>query len=298
MPVVVFAHQRLDVSKNRGHSAENAARFPPSQSGPGAAFRRHFNTTRPLFPDFVRRRSRLPMKRLFDLSASALALLLLSPLLTAAALAVRLSSPGPVLYKARRVGRMGQPFVMFKFRTMHAAPVQGSVITSSGDARIFPVGRLLRALKIDELPQLWNILRGEMSIVGPRPEDPKIVAEHYGHLGHETLTVLPGLTCPGSIHFYTHGEQLVDDSDPETAYVRNLLPIKLALDAVYVRHQSLLYDIRLIIRTALTILQIAAGRQRFPEPAEMPEALRILNSTHTAAHTATPAAPLSTTSAA
>lgn len=219
------------------------------------------------------------MKRLFDVTASALALLVLSPLLAAAAVAVRLSSPGPVLYRARRIGRHGVPFTMFKFRTMHVANTQGSVITSSSDARVFPLGRLLRALKIDELPQLWNVLRGEMSIVGPRPEDPKIVADHYDQLGHETLTVLPGLTCPGSVHFYTHGEQLVDDGDPETAYVRRLLPIKLALDVIYVRQMSLWYDLRLITRTAWTILQIAVGRRNFPEPMEMAAALQLRNGT-------------------
>lgn len=219
------------------------------------------------------------MKRLFDVTASALALLVLSPLLAAAAVAVRLSSPGPVLYRARRIGRHGVPFTMFKFRTMHVANTQGSVITSSSDARVFPLGRLLRALKIDELPQLWNVLRGEMSIVGPRPEDPKIVADHYDQLGHETLTVLPGLTCPGSVHFYTHGEQLVDDGDPETAYVRRLLPIKLALDVIYVRQMSLWYDLRLIARTAWTILQIAGGRRSFPEPMEMAAALQLRNGT-------------------
>ncbi|MEY3176130.1 MAG: UDP-glucose:undecaprenyl-phosphate glucose-phosphate transferase [Planctomycetota bacterium] len=219
------------------------------------------------------------MKRLFDVTASALALLVLSPLLAAAAVAVRLSSPGPVLYRARRIGRHGVPFTMFKFRTMHVANTQGSVITSSSDARVFPLGRLLRALKIDELPQLWNVLRGEMSIVGPRPEDPKIVADHYDQLGHETLTVLPGLTCPGSVHFYTHGEQLVDDGDPETAYVRRLLPIKLALDVIYVRQMSLWYDLRLIARTAWTILQIAVGRRNFPEPMEMAAALQLRNGT-------------------
>lgn len=216
------------------------------------------------------------MKRLFDILAATSALVVLSPLLLAAAIAVRLSSSGPVFYQARRVGRFGQPFTMFKFRTMHVTRTQGSVITSSGDVRIFPAGRLLRALKIDELPQLWNILRGEMSIVGPRPEDPKMVAMYYGTLGHETLTVLPGLTSPGSIHFYTHGEQLIDDGDPETAYARCLLPIKLALDVLYVRRRSLAEDLLLILRTALTILQIAAGRRSFPEPAETSAARELL----------------------
>ena len=230
------------------------------------------------------------MKRLFDITAATAALVLLAPLLLVAALAVRFTSPGPVFYKARRVGRHGQDFTMFKFRTMHVALTQGSVITSSGDARIFPVGRLLRKLKIDELPQLWNILRGEMSIVGPRPEDPRMVALHYGPLGHETLTVPPGLTSPGSLHFYTHGEQLVDDGDPETAYARRLLPIKLALDALYVRRSSLPTDILLILRTALTILQIAAGRRHFPEPAELAAAQQLLAAESAAAAPATQAA--------
>ncbi len=229
------------------------------------------------------------MKRLFDITASTVALVILSPILLTAAIAVRISSPGPVLYQARRVGRFGQTFTMFKFRTMHVAQTQGSVITSSSDARIFPVGRLLRSLKIDELPQLWNILRGEMSIVGPRPEDPKMVALHYGPLGHETLTVSPGLTSPGSIHFYTHGEQLVDNGDPETAYARCLLPIKLALDVLYVRQHSLPKDLLLILQTALTILQIAAGRRNFPEPADLATARELL-ATETTASTNNPQA--------
>ncbi len=209
------------------------------------------------------------VKRLFDILAAATALILLAPLLVCSAIGVRLSSAGPAIYPARRVGRGGSEFVMYKFRTMHVAANQGSVITASSDSRVFSLGRILRALKIDELPQLWNVVRGDMSIVGPRPEDPKIVQQHFGRLGMETLSVAPGLASPGSLYNYTHGHLMVDNQNPEAAYVQQLLPVKLALELVYVRHRSLLYDVRIILRTALTILQIAAGKKNFPDPPEM-----------------------------
>lgn len=216
------------------------------------------------------------VKRLFDILAASTALLLLAPLLVCSAIGVRLSSAGPALYRARRVGRGGSEFVMYKFRTMHVAASQGSVITASSDSRIFSLGRILRALKIDELPQLWNVIRGDMSIVGPRPEDPKIVQQHFGSLGTETLNVAPGLASPGSLYNYTHGHLMVDHQNPEAAYVQRLLPIKLALELVYVRQRSLRYDIGIILRTAVTILQIAAGKKSFPDPPEMLRASSLL----------------------
>lgn len=215
-------------------------------------------------------------KRLFDLLAAATALILLAPLLICTAIGVRLSSAGPALYRARRSGRGGNEFVMYKFRTMHVAAKQGSVITAASDARVFSLGRILRALKIDELPQLWNVVRGDMSIVGPRPEDPQIVQQHFGSLGMETLSVAPGLASPGSLYNYTHGYLMVDNQNPEAAYVTQLLPVKLALELVYVRHRSLRYDIRITLRTAMTILQIAAGKKDFPDPPEMLRASGIL----------------------
>jgi len=212
-------------------------------------------------------------KRLFDVVASMAALLVLSPVFLLAAIAIRLSGRGPILYRAQRCGRGGEPFTMHKFRTMvvEQGP-KASAITASADGRVFPVGRLLRKLKIDELPQLYDVLRGKMSIVGPRPEDLSIVRDHYAPEHMETLTVRPGLASPGSIYNYTHGERLVGREHPELDYLQNLLPVKLALETVYVREASFAYDLRVILRTLLVIGQIAAGRRLFPDP---PETARI-----------------------
>jgi lipopolysaccharide/colanic/teichoic acid biosynthesis glycosyltransferase len=218
------------------------------------------------------------VKRLFDVFFATLAILMLAPVFLVAAIAIRITSPGPVLYQARRTGRGGSDFVMYKFRTMHVVQKSHSVITGTHDARVFPVGRILRATKIDELPQLFNVLIGQMSIVGPRPEDPVIVAKHYGPLGNETLTVRPGLASYGSLYNYTHGQLLLDDSDPEKSYIDQLLPIKLALEVVYVRHRSLTADVCIIMRTMFTIVGIASGKRRFAEPSEIEEARQLLKS--------------------
>ena len=217
-------------------------------------------------------------KRLFDVIASVIAVVLLWPVFLIAAVSIRLTSPGPIPYRARRVGRRGEVFVMHKFRTMHTGSGTGSVITLTDDARVFLAGRILRALKIDELPQLYDVIIGQMSIVGPRPEDPKIVDLYYTELGRETLSVAPGLASPGSIYNYTHGHTCLDDSNAETSYVAKLLPVKLALELTYVHKASFCYDLQIILRTLLTILQIGLGRRKFAEPPEMAEARRILQS--------------------
>lgn len=229
------------------------------------------------------------VKRLFDVIFATLAILMLAPVFLAAAVAIRITSPGPVFYPARRTGRRGADFVMYKFRTMHVVQKSQSVITGTHDARVFPVGRILRATKIDELPQLLNVLLGQMSIVGPRPEDPAIVAKHYGPLGHETLTVRPGLASYGSLYNYTHGQLLLDDSDPEKSYVSQLLPIKLALEVVYVRNGALISDLRIIARTLFTIAGIALGKRNFKEPRELTAALQLLESNGLVASEATTA---------
>lgn len=218
------------------------------------------------------------VKRLFDVLFASAALLMFAPVFLAAAIAIRITSPGPVLYQARRTGRGGAEFVMHKFRTMHVVQKSHSMITGTHDARIFPVGRILRATKIDELPQLLNVLIGQMSIVGPRPEDPAIVAKYYGVLGHETLKVCPGLASFGSLYNYTHGHLLLDDAEPETSYINKLLPIKLALEVVYVRNLSLITDLRIIARTLTTIVAITAGKKNFAEPDEVRSARQLLNS--------------------
>jgi lipopolysaccharide/colanic/teichoic acid biosynthesis glycosyltransferase len=216
------------------------------------------------------------VRRAADVVLAGAALIVAAPLLAAAAIGIRLSSPGPIMYRARRIGLDGRPFTMFKLRTMHVVQASTSAITPLGDPRVFPFGSLLRRVKLDEVPQLLNILRGDMAIVGPRPEDPRMVELFYAPLHHETFRVLPGLTCPGSIYAYTHGEAQLDREHPERSYAEVLLPLKLALDLVYVRHASVAYDWTLIARTAWVLGTALLGRQSFPLPPELPEARRIM----------------------
>jgi lipopolysaccharide/colanic/teichoic acid biosynthesis glycosyltransferase len=216
-------------------------------------------------------------KRTLDVVLAGAALLAVSPLLALVAIGIRFGGgPGPILYRAQRVGRQSRPFTMYKFRTMRIGNFPPSVITANGDPRVFPLGRLLRSAKIDELPQLLNILRGEMSIVGPRPEDPGMVQRFYGPFHYKSLAVLPGLTSPGSLYAYTHGEARLDPRDAERSYGEQLLPLKMALDRVYVRRVSLGYDVALIWRTVWMLATALVGRRAFPLPSELPEAERIL----------------------
>lgn len=218
-------------------------------------------------------------RRLVDIALSAAALVLLCPLMAIAVAGIRLSSKGSVLYRAQRVGINGRIFTMYKFRTMHVAQsASASPVTGRNDARVFTFGAWLRRMKIDELPQLFNILKGDMSIVGPRPEDPQIVERYFAVNHHETLRALPGLASPGSIYNYTHGETLLDRDDPERCYAERLLPVKLALDLVYVREASLAYDVRIILRTLWVTVSAAFGKRHFPEPPEMRKAKQLLYS--------------------
>lgn len=215
-------------------------------------------------------------KRLLDVALTALALIVLAPALALAAIGIRLSSPGPVLYRAVRAGRGGRPFIMYKLRTMHARRrSDDSVITAARDPRVFPFGAWLRRTKLDELPQIFNVLRGDMAVVGPRPEDPSIVDQYYTQDQWETLEVAPGLTSPGALYSTTHGEQHLSAADAERDYVQRVLPVKLALDRVYVRRRSLAYDLALIGRTIGVVAGRALGRRGFPDPPEMAEALHL-----------------------
>lgn len=193
-------------------------------------------------------------KRLFDISASALGLLVLSPVFLTLALLVRFSSPGPVFYRATRVGRHGVPFRLLKFRSMVInADRLGPGVTGAADPRITPVGRFLRRTKLDELPQLLNVLRGEMSLVGPRPEDPRYVAL-YTAAQRRVLDVRPGITSPASIA-YRHEESLLTGENWEQAYIERLMPAKLELDLAYVQRASLRTDLALIFRTLARIIR-------------------------------------------
>lgn len=163
---------------------------------------------------------------------------------------------------------------MAKFRTMSVGTASQSEITAPGDGRVFPLGRVLRLLKIDELPQLLNILRGEMSIVGPRPESAVIVADHYAEWMHDTLAVPPGLTSVGALFGYTYGDELIDPSRPEQSYVERMLPAKLALECAYLDRASFLGDITSMARTALAIVAVPLGIRIAPSRADLQAALK------------------------
>ena len=191
-------------------------------------------------------------KRLFDIVLSALGLLTLAPILLLVALWVKLDSPGPVLFRQERVGRFGKPFLIHKFRTMRVYNA-GPQITVGADPRITRSGRFLRASKLDELPQLWDVLRGAMSLVGPRPEVPRYVALYPAALREIVLSVRPGITDLASLEFRHESELLASAADPEREYVEVVMPQKLALARRYVETASLAQDLRIIWRTLLAL---------------------------------------------
>ena len=189
-------------------------------------------------------------KRLFDLVGATVALVLLAPLLLAIALWIRLDSPGPVLFRQERVGRGGRLFRIHKFRTMVAdAPQRGPAITVGDDARITRAGRRLRRWRLDELPQFVDVIQGDMSLVGPRPEVPRYVALYPPHLRERVLAVRPGITDPSSLAFLDEAAQLAQAADPEREYVDAILPRKLEVAADYADRATLLTDLRWIART-------------------------------------------------
>ena len=197
-------------------------------------------------------------KRLFDLVLAALGLLLLSPLLLVIAVWIRLDSPGPVFFRQERVGRYGQPFRIHKFRTMVAgAPQLGPQISVQGDPRITRAGAVLRRAKLDELPQLIDVLAGTMSLVGPRPEVPRYVALYPAALRDKVLSVRPGITDRASIEYRDEGALLAAAADPERTYAEVVMPAKLRFAADYVDHATLAHDLRLI---ALTLKALLWGR--------------------------------------
>ena len=216
-------------------------------------------------------------KRLVDVILSGLLLLLGLPIMAVVAIAIKLTSQGPVLYQAERMGLDEKPFAMCKFRTMISRQTNGSRITAPNDDRVFPLGNLLRRTKIDELPQLWNVLIGEMSIVGPRPESASIVRENYSDWMKETLKVRPGVTSPGAIFGYTHSDYMLDDENPETSYINNMLVPKLAIELAYIERSNLATDFFVMARTAIVIIAIALGKRHFPLPVEVDRARKYYN---------------------
>ena len=186
-------------------------------------------------------------KRCLDATGAFLGLVVLSPVLGLTALAVRLTSPGPVFFRQVRLGQFGKPFRIFKFRTMLVDnPADGSLLTASGDPRITPVGRWLRSTKLDELAQLLNVLRGEMSLVGPRPEVPEYVA-FYTARQRQVLSVKPGVTGPAASMY--EEELLAGQLDKEHFYLTKVLPAKLETDIAYSQNVRCSSDLKLILRT-------------------------------------------------
>ena len=193
------------------------------------------------------------IKRTFDFSVALLALVILSPLLLLVGILIKLSSPGPIFFRQERVGRGFRPFKVLKFRTMVAnAPKLGGELTAGKDPRITRIGHVLRKTKLDELPQLVNVLKGDMSFVGPRPEVPRFV-EMFRRDYEELLTVRPGITDLASIKYRHESDILGRSPDPETAYVEEVLPEKIALAREYVSRSSLWFDLHLIFKTLLRL---------------------------------------------
>ena len=197
------------------------------------------------------------MKRLFDSVIAAGVLLVTWPLILLGALAVKLTSPGPAFYRARRAGLGGKPFVMFKIRTMRLdADTSGPKITADQDQRVHPVGRLLRRFKIDELPQFWNVLRGDMSIVGPRPEDWDIVEKYYSAEQRRTLAVRPGIFSPVEVLWYpdlTYHDPPPPGISIEEHYLRRHLPAQLEESLRYVERRNFVSDVRVIFQVLFCV---------------------------------------------
>jgi len=185
-------------------------------------------------------------KRLLDLAVSSVGLVVLSPLLLLVAVAVRLSSPGPALFRQVRVGQFEKPFLIWKFRTMRQSN-SGSLLTAAGDSRITPLGRWLRKSKLDEFPQLFNVFRGEMSLVGPRPEVPLYTA-HYSAQQKEVFQAKPGITGPSII--MDEEELMAGQPDKEAFYLSTIMPAKLEIDLAYCQNVRFGGDLRMILATA------------------------------------------------
>ena len=205
-------------------------------------------------PDVIIEPKRASGKRIFDLVLAIIALLLLSPLFFLGSLLAKLQSKGPVFYKAKRVGKDEAVFEMYKFRTMVVnADTLGGSLTTYRDTRITSIGRFLRWTKLDELPNLINVIKGEMSLIGPRPEAPDYV-KHYTEVQKQVLQVKPGMTGPSQLANRDEEEKLKGQRDAEHYYITELMPKKLALDLHYVATQSIASDIGWLLKTIWVVI--------------------------------------------
>lgn len=201
------------------------------------------------------KRIQLLIKRIFDFTLSLIGIVIISPILLVISILIKLDSKGPILFKQIRVGKNGKPFKIFKFRTMVVdAEKKGMQITVGRDSRITRSGHVLRKTKLDELPQLFNVLIGEMSFVGPRPEVPRYV-EMYDENQKNILKVRPGITDLASIEYRNENDLLAKSLDPEATYINEIMPKKIELNIEYLKNMSVLYDIKLIIRTVVVVIK-------------------------------------------
>lgn len=208
------------------------------------------------------------MKRVFDFVVALAGLAILSPLFVVIVIAMKLGSYGPVFFRQERVGKGFRPFVLYKFRTMvRDAPRLGGPLTAPADARITRIGRLLRKTKLDELPQLLNVMRGDMSLVGPRPEVPHYVDQFRADY-EEVLQVRPGITDLASIKYRNEHELLASAPDPEELYRRQILPDKIRLAKEYIARSSFVFDLTVLVRTVVSLFTFVRKSSDVLDPKE------------------------------
>jgi lipopolysaccharide/colanic/teichoic acid biosynthesis glycosyltransferase len=218
------------------------------------------------------------LKRLFDIVVSALLLLILAVFMAAIALAVKIAMSGPVLFRGTRIGRDERQFRMLKFRSMLVSKngTEPPSTTAGDDSRVTPFGRWLRRYKVDELPQLWNVLVGDMSLVGPRPQVPWIV-DRYTEQEKVLLTVRPGITDPASLRFANQGDVVRRHADPDRAYFELIHPEKMRLSIWYLQNRSFLRDLKILVATTGVVLGRRPGRTGLPETDLMAAAVNVAN---------------------
>lgn len=210
-------------------------------------------------------RSYLFIKRLLDVILSVIAIVFFLIPWAVIAVVIKIQSPGPVVYRSQRIGLHGQEFTLYKFRSMRVDSGEVRITTLRNDDRIFPFGSFLRKSKLDETLQLFNILKGEMSIIGPRPEDEPHAAALFTGRYKKVLEIKPGLSSPASLFDYTYGEKV----ESEEEFKRKILPVKLELELYYAMNRSLSYDISMVFRTAVTIFcEVFGISQSIPKEAK------------------------------
>ena len=204
------------------------------------------------------------IKRLLDIILCSLALIILSPVFLVAIIGIKISSKGPVFYYSKRAGKNKKPFNFYKFRSMHLTTEDKHLCVADAD-RVFPFGKVMRRLKIDELPQLLNVIKGDMRIVGPRPLMIESVDKFYSGKYASVLKVKPGLTSAASLYDYVVGDIYKDD----VAYRNEVVPVKMEMELLYTERQSFFYDCQLVWRTIVTILGVLVGKKDFKEQPEL-----------------------------